>query len=120
MRNAMKKPARPPASTPRKIPLELPANLEPVYANLALIAHSPAEIVIDFARMLPAMPKARVAARVVLTPLCAKALHRALGENLSIFEKKFGDIHIPEGPSLAEQLFGRPTGDPEPETPPEE
>ena len=98
-------------STPRKIPLELPGTLEPVYANLALIAHSPAEIVIDFARMLPGMPKARVATRVVLTPLCAKALLRALGENIAKFEKKYGEIHLPEGPSLAEQLFGKPAGD---------
>jgi hypothetical protein len=116
---AMKESKPKPSSAPVKIPLELPGTLEPVYANLALIAHSPAEIVIDFARMLPGMPKARVAARVVLTPLCAKALLRALGENLSKFEEQYGEIHVPEGPSLAEQLFGKPTGDPTPETPPE-
>ncbi len=109
----------PPASAPRQIPLEIPGNLEPVYSNLALIAHSPAEIVIDFARILPGMPKARVAARVLLTPLCAKALLRALGDNIAKFEKQFGEIHLPEGPSLAEQLFGKPTGDPGPEPPKE-
>jgi hypothetical protein len=109
----------PPPSAPRQIPLEIPGNLEPVYSNLALIAHSPAEIVIDFARMLPGMPKARVAARVVLTPLCAKALLRALGENIAKFEKQFGEIHLPEGPSLAEQLFGKPTVDPAPDAPKE-
>jgi hypothetical protein len=106
-------------SAPRPIPLELPGNLEPVYSNLALIAHSPAEIVIDFARMLPGMPKARVYSRVVLTPLCAKALQRALTDNLAKYEGKFGEIHIPEGPSLAEQLFGKPTVDPTPEPPKE-
>ncbi|MGB7537096.1 MAG: DUF3467 domain-containing protein [Anaerolineales bacterium] len=107
----MSEPIKPPASAPRPIPLELPAALEPVYSNLALIAHSPAEIVIDFARMLPGMPKARVVSRVILTPLCTKALLRALGENIAKFEKQFGEIHVPEGPSLAEQLFGKPTGD---------
>jgi len=115
----MGEPAKPPAPAPRPIPLELPANIEPVYSNLALIAHSPAEIVIDFARMLPGMPKARVASRIVLTPLCAKALLRALGENITKFEKQFGEIHMPEGPSLAEQLFGKPTGDTPTETPTE-
>jgi hypothetical protein len=115
----MSEPTKPPAPAPRPIPFELPANIEPVYSNLALIAHSPAEIVIDFARMLPGMPKARVAARVVLTPLCAKALLRALGENIAKFEKQFGEIHLPEGPSLAEQLFGKPTGDTPTDTPKE-
>jgi hypothetical protein len=115
----MNEPAHPPASAPRSMPLELPANLEPVYSNLALIAHSPAEIVIDFARMLPGMSKARVVSRVILTPLCAKSLLRALSENIAKFEKQFGEIHVPEGPSLAEQLFGKPTGDP-PVEPPKE
>jgi hypothetical protein len=115
----MSEPNIPHPSPPRQIPLELPGNLEPVYSNLALIAHSPAEIIIDFARMLPGMPKARVAARVVLTPLCAKALLRALGDNLAKFEKQFGEIHLPEGPSLAEQLFGKPAVDPPPDAPQE-
>ncbi len=115
----MREPTKPPAPAPRPIPLELPATLEPVYSNLALIAHSPAEIVVDFARMLPGMPKARVVSRVILTPLCAKALLRALGENIAKFEKQFGEIHVPEGPSLAEQLFGKPTGDTPTDTPPD-
>jgi hypothetical protein len=108
-----------PSGPPRPLPVELPANLEPVYANLALIAHSPAEIVIDFARMLPAMPKARITSRVILTPLCAKAFLRALTENLAKFEAQYGEIRLPEGPSLAEQLFGKPAVDPQPEPPKE-
>ena len=116
----MSEPKKKGATPPRQIPMELPGTLEPAYSNLALIAHSPAEIVIDFARMLPGMPKARVAARVVLTPLCAKALLRALGENIAKFEKQFGEIHVPEGPSLAEQLFGKPTGDESSDSPKEE
>jgi hypothetical protein len=108
-----------PPAAPHPIPLELPANLEPVYSNLALIAHSPAEMVIDFARILPAMPKARICARIILTPLCAKALLHALGENLANYEKQFGEIRVPEGPSLAEQHFGKPTGDTSPDAPKE-
>lgn len=107
------------AGAPRPIPMELPANLEPVYSNLALIAHSPAEIVVDFARMLPGMPKARVTARIVLTPLCAKAFLRALSDNIAKYETQYGEIRLPEGVSLAERLFGKPTVDPQPDSPKE-
>ena len=115
----MTEPQPTPPAAPQPLPIELPGNLEPVYSNLALIAHSPAEMVIDFARVLPAMPKARICARVILTPLCAKALLRALGENLAKFEQQYGEIRMPEGPSLAEQLFGKPTVDPAPDSPKE-
>ncbi|MCX6057833.1 MAG: DUF3467 domain-containing protein [Chloroflexi bacterium] len=49
--------------------LEFPADLELVYANLARIAHSPADIVIDFAHLLPGEPRAKIRSRVVMTPL---------------------------------------------------
>ena len=63
-----------------------------VYANLALISHSNSEVIIDFARALPGLPKAKVHARIILTPHNAKALHRALGDNLSKFEAQHGTI----------------------------
>lgn len=65
-----------------------------VYANLALITHSNSEVIIDFARALPGVPKAKVHARVILTPSNAKALHKALGDNLSKFEAKHGPIPL--------------------------
>ena len=84
--------------------LEVPANLTPVYANLARIAHSPADIVIDFAHLLPGETKAKVGARILMTPLSAKLLYKALGENLSRFEAAFGEISLPSS-TLADQLF---------------
>jgi hypothetical protein len=33
---------------------------------------------------------------MVMTPMNAKLLHRALGENLSKFEEKFGEIKAPD------------------------
>ena len=81
---------------PVQINVELPGELEAVYANFAMITHSPSEIVVDFARVLPNVPKAKVYARVVMTPMNAKLLHRALGENLSKFEEQFGEIKTPE------------------------
>jgi hypothetical protein len=51
---------------------------EGVYSNLAIITHSPAEFVIDFIKVMPGMPKAKVKSRVVLTPEHAKRFMRAL------------------------------------------
>ena len=80
----------------RQIQIELPANLEAIYSNFALITHSTSEMIVDFARVLPNVPKAKVYARIVMTPMNAKLLHRALGENLSKFEEKFGEIKAPD------------------------
>jgi hypothetical protein len=85
--------------------LELPADLEIVYANLARIAHSPADIVIDFAHLLPGEPRAKIRSRVVMTPLSAKLLVRALTENIGRYETAFGEISLPSNPTLADNLF---------------
>jgi len=97
--------------------LELPADLELVYANLARIAHSPSDIVIDFAHLLPGEPRAKIRSRVVMTPLSAKLLVRALTENIARYESAFGEIHIPTNSTLADNLF-RPFQQP-PEPPKE-
>ena len=67
-----------------------------VYANLALITHSNADFVLDFASILPGMPKPQVVSRVVMTPEHAKHLLRALQENAQRYEQQFGKIVIPE------------------------
>ena len=104
-------------TTPQKPPpgpkLENPQELGTVYSNLARIAHSPADIVIDFAHMLPGEKSATVNARVLMTPLSAKLFLRALSDNISRYEAAFGEIHIPVNSSLAENLF-RPHQPPEP------
>jgi len=74
----------------------LPKELEAVYSNFALITHSPSEIVVDFAKLLPNVPNAKVYARIIMTPMNAKLLHQALGQNLEKFEDKFGEIKTPE------------------------
>lgn len=88
-----------------RIEVKLPANLDPTYANFALITHSPSELIIDFAQVMPQVKEARVRTRVVMTPTNAKLLLRALQERLSRYEAQFGEIEIPQGSSLAEQLF---------------
>jgi hypothetical protein len=89
-----------PSPLSTQINIELPGDLEAVYSNFAIINHSPSEIVVDFARLLPNMPKARVYARVVMTPLNAKLLLRALEENLGKYEAKFGEVRLPADTSF--------------------
>ncbi|MBN1484214.1 MAG: DUF3467 domain-containing protein [Chloroflexia bacterium] len=75
-----------------RVNIEVPADLEATYANLAVIRHSPSEVVIDFVRQMPEQARAKVYARIVMTPVNAKLLLRALQQNLSNYEEKFGEI----------------------------
>lgn len=95
-----------PPAPPMRLNVEVPAELEAIYANLAVIRHSPSEVVIDFIRQMPDQPRAKVYARVVMTPMNAKLLHRALGENLASYEEKFGEIHLPEPETPEEKPIG--------------
>lgn len=65
---------------------------EGIYANLAMIAHSNSEFVIDFIRLMPGVPKAKVKSRVVITPEHAKRLLNALSDNIKKYEETFGPI----------------------------
>jgi len=96
-----------PATQQRQIQVELPTDLEAIYANFAILNHSPSEVIIDFARLLPNMPKVKVYARILMTPTNAKALHKALGDNLAKYEKRFGEITIsPEELEARERPLG--------------
>lgn len=65
---------------------------EGIYANLAMIAHSSSEFVIDFIRLMPGVPKAKVKSRIVLTPEHAKRLLHALQDNIKKYETSFGEV----------------------------
>ena len=65
------------------------------YANFAIITHSSSDFVLDFARVLPGVPKAQVRSRVILAPEHAKRLLMALQENIVRYEREFGQITIP-------------------------
>ncbi|MDI6807522.1 MAG: DUF3467 domain-containing protein [Candidatus Eisenbacteria bacterium] len=67
---------------------------EGIYSNIAFIAHSPSEFIIDFARFMPGVPKSRVYARIVMTPQHAKSLLNALDTNIKKFEEQYGPIKI--------------------------
>jgi Protein of unknown function (DUF3467) len=65
---------------------------EGTYSNLAIISHSPTEFVIDFIRVVPNVPKAKVKSRIVLTPQHAKRLLAAIADNVKKYEAQFGKI----------------------------
>ena len=67
---------------------------EGIYSNLALITHSSSEVILDFARVLPGLPKAKIYARIIMTPQHAKLLLNALDENLKKYENAYGAIKI--------------------------
>ncbi len=100
-------------SQPATPPLDIPEDLETTYVNLVRIAHSPSELVFDFAHLLPGGAPAKVRSRVVMSPLGAKLLYRALAENLARYEAAFGEIRIPGESSLAEYLFKPPQQPPQ-------
>jgi len=54
---------------PNQINIELSEEIaEGIYSNLAIITHSSSEFVLDFIKMMPGVPKAKVKSRIVLTP----------------------------------------------------
>jgi len=88
-----------PQNKPMQLNIELgEKEAEGIYSNLAIISHSNAEFVFDFTRVLPGVPKARVHARVVMTPQHAKSFANALLENLSKFERVHGTIKNDNNP----------------------
>ena len=64
------------------------------YSNLAIISHSTSEFVIDFAALLPGMPKASVNSRIILTPEHAKRLLLSLQDNVARYESNVGRIEL--------------------------
>lgn len=92
-----------------KINIELPEEIaEGVYSNLAIISHSHSEFVLDFIRILPNVPKAKVKSRVILTPTHAKRLLQALSDNVNKYEKQFGIIEGNNNPPLPPMTFNTP------------
>lgn len=80
-----------------------PEVAEGIYANLAIITHSSAEVVMDFIRVLPGVPKANVKSRIILAPEHAKRLLFALQDNIQKYEKVFGPINLPGAEAPAEE-----------------
>jgi len=83
---------------------------EGVYSNLAIITHSSSEFVLDFIRVMPGIPKAKVKSRVVLTPEHAKRLLSALEDNIAKFATANGRIKVPPDQPAFPMNFGGTMG----------
>jgi hypothetical protein len=77
------------------------------YSNLAIITHSPAEVVCDFVQIMPGMPKGKVRSRVLMTPQNAKRFLQALTDNIQKYEQNFGVIDDPQA-GFPPMNFGTP------------
>jgi hypothetical protein len=94
---------------PNQINIELSEEVaEGIYSNLAIITHSNSEFVLDFVKVMPGVPKAKVKARILLTPEHAKRLMAALTDNISKYESVHGQIKQREGIGIP-MSFGGPT-----------
>ncbi|MCS6933749.1 MAG: DUF3467 domain-containing protein [Chitinophagales bacterium] len=90
-----------PQDNQNQINIELPEDIaEGIYSNLAIISHSPQEFVVDFIRILPGVPKAKVKARILLTPEHAKRLMKAMADNIKKYEAQFGVIQEKDFPVM--------------------
>jgi Protein of unknown function (DUF3467) len=90
------------------INIELPEEVaEGIYSNLAIISHSNSEFIIDFIRIMPGVPKAKVKSRILLTPQHAKRLMKALKDNLAKFESLNGPVQDTEA-NVIPMNFGGP------------
>lgn len=94
-----------------QINIELSEDMaEGIYSNLAIITHSSSEFVVDFIRVMPGVPKAKVKSRVVLTPEHAKRLLSALQDNIERYEEAHGRIKIQNEPPAFPMNFGGAMG----------
>tara|TARA_R110001592_G_scaffold129066_5_gene341370 strand:+ start:3453 stop:3764 length:312 start_codon:yes stop_codon:yes gene_type:complete len=98
-------------NTENKLNIELSEEIaEGIYSNLAIISHSNSEFVIDFIKVMPGMPKAKVKSRILMTPEHAKRLLSALQDNINKFEANHGKVKDIEAQGIP-LSFGGPTGE---------
>ncbi len=91
---------------PGQLNIELPEEVaEGEYSNLAIISHSHSEFIIDFIRMVPNVPKAKVKSRIILTPAHAKRLLKAMADNVKKYESQFGVIEDSDMPPFPPMSF---------------
>lgn len=81
----------------REIPIKIPDDvLHGKYANQMAVTHTREEFILDFISLFP--PGGVVNSRIIVSPGHLKRMIRALQENLSRYEKKFGAVLEAEVP----------------------
>jgi len=95
----------------QQIQIELPQEIaDGTYSNFVLTSHTASEFVLDFARMLPGLQKAKVQSRIIMTPPAAKSLLHMLERTIKGFEERFGEIEI-KGKKGAQAIGFQPGSD---------
>lgn len=85
----------------RQLPVKMPERVLPgVYSNQMMVSHTREEFLIDFLNLFP--PEGVVNARVIVSPGHLKRMIRALRENLSRYETRYGPILEAEPPQTDE------------------
>ena len=65
-----------------------------IYSNIVRIGHTPYEFMLDFGQFQPEGKRAFMDVRIVTSPQHAKAILRALKENIASYEEKYGQINV--------------------------
>ncbi|MEA2103763.1 MAG: DUF3467 domain-containing protein [Candidatus Cloacimonadota bacterium] len=82
---------------PQKIKINIPKeNAEGIYSNLVLMNFNDSEFILDFARILPAVPEAKIYSRIMMNPQHTKRLMKLLQKNIENYEEKYDEIKLPE------------------------
>ena len=63
-----------------------------VYSNIVRIGHSPYEFMLDFGQFQPEGKRAFTDVRIITSPQHAKAIFKALGDNISRYEERYGKV----------------------------
>lgn len=99
-------------AAPTQIQIDIDAkDAEGTYSNVAFLHQSPSEFILDFARIMPGAPRAKVHSRVILTPQAAKGLLQLLEENVKRHEKQHGEIRL-HRQGAAQPIGFHPPSDP--------
>lgn len=89
----------------KQLNITLPPDLEARFVNIVRISHTPGEFILDFTAILPGVEEPKVSSRIVLSPLGLKLMQQAINENVRRYETIFGEIRMPSGHTLADDLF---------------
>ncbi len=90
----------------RQLQIDLPEDkADGSYSNFTIVSHSGAEFILDFARITPGIPKAKVKSRIIMTPIHVKSLMKTLQDNIQKYETNFGKI--PEGNNMTAGFPGQ-------------
>ena len=88
-------------SKQRQVSIKIPDDkIGGVYANQMMVTHTREEFVLDFINLFP--PSGVVNARVIVSPGHLKRMIRALSDNLSRYEARFGQVIEAEAPAPGE------------------